>query len=323
MLARLDLLSRGDPAEVVLATLRGEHATTNVALQPAQAGFVAQPLDAGLPAGRPDRTPGHANPSGHTKRPTSYGALDETEIAHATSLPPDDTREALADLLTREQIIQIGALYFAASEWARLRNESDALLAAYHHQYPLRRGIPREEWRSRLGLPTRELGAVLAALVAAGAIEDFSGSAGASGNARGAFVRLPNHTAQPTAEQQRAVTDMLARFHANPFTPPTRAEVDDELGPELTNLLIEQGTLVKLNDEIVLEQSAYAEAVRRILAHLHTNDRITVAEARDLLGATRKYTLALFALLDERHITARQGDDRMLGRNATDQNQAI
>ena len=231
-------------------------------------------------------------------------------------MPPDDTHEALADLLAREQITQVGALYIAASEWTRLQTESGALLGAYHRQYPLRSGMPREEWRARLGLPARELGAVLAALAETGALEDVS-AATTTGGARGAFVRLPGHRAQPTPQQERAVAALLARFRAAPFTPPTRPEVDDELGTELTNLLIEQGTLVKLNDEIVLERAAYEEAVRRILAHLRANDRITVAEARDLLGATRKYTLAIFAHLDERHLTARQGDDRVLGRNAT------
>ncbi|MEO7001807.1 MAG: selenocysteine-specific translation elongation factor, partial [Ktedonobacterales bacterium] len=52
VLARLDLLSRGDPADVILATLRGEH-TTNAQLQPAQASSAAQHPGAGLPADHP------------------------------------------------------------------------------------------------------------------------------------------------------------------------------------------------------------------------------------------------------------------------------
>ena len=39
---------------------------------------------------------------------------------------------------------------------------------------------------------------------------------------------------------------------------------------------------------------------------------ITVAQARDLLGASRKYVLALLEYLDEQRITRRNGDERIL-----------
>jgi selenocysteine-specific elongation factor len=108
----------------------------------------------------------------------------------------------------------------------------------------------------------------------------------------------------------------LARFRAAPFTPPDRAEVDAALGAELTQALLARGDLVKMSDTILLDRAAYREAVGRVLAHLRARETLTVAEARDLLGATRKYTLALFERLDERHITARRGDDRVAGHAA-------
>jgi len=38
----------------------------------------------------------------------------------------------------------------------------------------------------------------------------------------------------------------------------------------------------------------------------------TVAEARDLLGTSRKYALALLEFLDQQGITVRRGDERVL-----------
>ena len=139
---------------------------------------------------------------------------------------------------------------------------------------------------------------------------------GASAASQGAYVMLAGYAPRLTAEQERAVAALLGRFHGEPFAPPTRPEVEAELGPELTALLIERGDLVKLSDAIVLERAAYQEAMRRIVAHLRTHETITVAEARDLLRTTRKYMLAIFEHLDERRITRRRGDDRMLGPNA-------
>ncbi len=318
-LARLAILAQGDPADVALAALRPVRPSGSKSAQPARQGQRAQGVSGGASA---------------------YGARDVGELAQATDLPFEEIADALVGLVFREQIVRLGVLYYAADEWARLREESQRLLAAYHAQYPLRSGMPREEWRARLSLTQREAPEVIAGLIAAGDITEFAGGTsdplaelsgeangaaagaattpthapGATGGARGAFVRLPTHAVRMTAEQQRAADVMLARFHAAPFTPPTRDEVEGALGGELTAALIEQGALVKLSDSILLDRDAYIEATRRILAHLRAHERITVAEARDLLGATRKYTLALFESLDERHITLRQGDDRILGR---------
>ncbi|HUY78942.1 MAG TPA: selenocysteine-specific translation elongation factor [Ktedonobacterales bacterium] len=317
-LARLAILAQGDPADVTLAALSSAHPTS------------------AAKNAKPTKQPQRA--SGAQGGASPYGGRDAGELAQATGLPAEEIADALTDLAAREQITRTGALYYATAEWARLRSESQRLLGAYHAQYPLRSGMPREEWRARLGLSPRETPDVITALAQAGDLTEFAGgtsdalaeltgdgdgvaagasaSTRASGGARGAFVRLPAHEVRLTAEQERAANAMLARFRAAPFTPPTRDEVEDTLSGELTAALIERGALVKLSAAILLDHAAYVEATRRILAHLRAHDRITVAEARDLLGATRKYTLALFESLDERHITLRQGDDRIAGRSA-------
>ena len=288
-LARLELLAHGDQAEVTLAALRGEQRAIPAA--------GAQPK-----ATKPPRAGAFA---GHT----------EADLAQTTGLPVEDVAAALADLTVREQARRLGALWYAASEWQRLRAASDSALATYHARYPLRPGMPREEWRARLGIAPREAAEVVATLAAEGALAEAS-VAGAGGE-RGAWLRLPEHRAEPTPEQRRASDAMLARFRAAPFAPPSRAEVEDALGPELAQALIDRGDLVRVSESILLEPAALAEATRRILAHLRAHETITVAEARDLLDTTRKYMLAIFEYLDDQRITERSGDDRTLGREAT------
>jgi selenocysteine-specific elongation factor len=166
--------------------------------------------------------------------------------------------------------------------------------------------VPREEWRSRLRLAPREATEALARLVAVGTLAETHGG-------RGAFVCVPGHAPDLTAPQQQAVDAMLARFRQEPFAPPTRPEVEDALGAEVTALLVEQGVLVRLNDTVLLERSAYVEALRLMVERLRTHESLTVADARDLLGTTRKYMLAFFEHTDERRYTVRRGDDRVLG----------
>jgi selenocysteine-specific elongation factor len=65
-----------------------------------------------------------------------------------------------------------------------------------------------------------------------------------------------------------------------------------------------------------LDRAAYSGAITQIVSYLQQHETITVAQARDLLGTSRKYMLAMLEHFDQRHITRRQGDDRMLGPRA-------
>lgn len=285
VLARLELLARGDPEEVALAALGGD----------------PQP-----------ETPGK---TAKIARTGGYGGREVAEVERITGLPHDDVAAALADLVARGAAVRVGAYYVAAEAWGRLRADAARLLEDYHRHYPLRPGMPREEWRSRLGLEPRLAAEALGALVADGELEDVSGSP-VSGH--GALVRRPGHAPKLTPAQEQAAASMLARFRQEPFSPPTRAEVEEALGAELTTALVEQGQLVKVSDLILLDRDAYAEAVRRVVGRLRAHGTLTVADARDLLGTTRKYMLAIFEHLDDRRITRRHGDDRVLGPNAPD-----
>lgn len=241
----------------------------------------------------------------------NYGGRELAELARLVSMPSPDVEEALRALVAREQVVVAGPFYFAANQWRRLAGDALRLVEDYHQQYALRAGMPREEWRSRLQLTPREAAETLTQLSAAGALDELH-------SGRGAFVRKPGYAPRLTPPQQQAVDVMLSRFYKEPFAPPTRPEVEDALGAEVTALLIEQGALVRLNDTVLLERAAYSDALRRVMAHLATHESLTVADARDLLATTRKYMLAFFEHTDERRYTVRRGDDRILGPQAAE-----
>jgi len=279
-LARLEKLAQGNPEEVALAAL--------------------------LPVER----------SG--ARMAGFGARETAEIARATGLGAQELETALAALVERRQVTQIGAFYYATAQWERLCATSAALLGAYHQQYPLRRGMPREEWRARLGLGPREAQEVVSSLLALGELAEGAAPAGRE-QGRSGLLRLPDHAPRFTPKQEHAVASLLRAFHAQPFAPPTRAEAEQAIGDggaEAIAALVERGDLLRMNADILLERAAYQEAVRRIVAHLRRHGRVSVAEGRDLLETSRKYMLAIFERLDERGITMRDGDERILGPGA-------
>ena len=76
--------------------------------------------------------------------------------------------------------------------------------------------------------------------------------------------------------------------------------------------MVESGTLVRLSDDVVYLSETYEEMKARVVAQIRETGSLTIAQVRDLFGASRKYALALMEYLDEQRVTRRRGDTRVL-----------
>ncbi|HEY0756191.1 MAG TPA: selenocysteine-specific translation elongation factor [Ktedonobacteraceae bacterium] len=298
LLVALRTLEQGAPDELVLAALdrrrelralkRGETASTKVEYRQSGSGRVGV---------------------------HSLAGYELTEIARQSNLSHDVTLWALETLIKEGRVRKVGGWWFAQTVWEALRDETLYLLGEQHRQYPLRGGLSKEEWRNRLGLAPRIAVDIFLALQAEGVLAEVAAGGKITG-APGGLIRLPAFQPTFTEQQQRQIERLLQAFHIHSSTPPGRAEVEAEVGAEVLGALVEQGTLVKLGnavDPVFFLRETYDEMVERVIAYLREHKTMTAAEARDLLGTTRKYVLPLLEHLDERRITRRLGDQRVLG----------
>jgi selenocysteine-specific elongation factor len=192
------------------------------------------------------------------------------------------------------------------SGWGALRERLETLLAEYHRQFPLRAGMPREEVKSRLG---RHLPALSPRL-----FNDLLERAGGEGwlDETGGMVHLASHQVTFSPRQQQAIDYLLYTFEQEPYTTPSVAQSEEQVGSEVLNALVEQGRLVKLNEDVLFLAETYEEMTDRVVAYLQDNGTITVAQVRDMFDTSRKYALAFLGYLDEQRITRRVGDERVL-----------
>jgi len=225
------------------------------------------------------------------------------EIVTQSNLAQDVTRQTLETLLQEGRVRQVGAFWFARSVWDALREETQRMLAAQHRQYPLRAGLSKEEWRTRLHLTPKMATEVFAGLQAEGIAAEA---------AAGGLIRLPDFVPTFSKPQQQQIAQLLRQFRENPYTPPGRGEAETLVGAEALAALIEQGQLVKLGENILFLRETCDAASAAIVAYLRAHGKITAAEARDLLGGTRKYILPLLEYMDAQKITRRMGDERVL-----------
>jgi len=185
--------------------------------------------------------------------------------------------------------------------WSALGGRIADELHAYHVANPLRRGLPREELKSRLGYSPKVFNEIVARAVMDGLLVES-----------GAVVRAPDFAVTFSAEQQRAVDGLLARFRKEPYTTPSVKESEAAVGADVLAALVEDGTLVKLSEDVLLLTRTFEDMVARIKVHIEKHASITVGQVRDIFSTSRKYALALLEYLDAKGITRRVGDERVL-----------
>jgi selenocysteine-specific elongation factor len=223
----------------------------------------------------------------------------------------DDQRVLIVDAAvgeeTRLERPGMDARYVvSASGWQQIRGWMYEALVAYHSSYPLRRGMPREELRSRLQEHVQELGGrlfgqIVARAVAEGLVEEDE-----------ALVWTAEHEVRLTPDQQARVEALLEEFRKAPYTPPAVSECTERLGEQLFYTLLENGTLVRISPEIVYRAETLQEMRERVVDLIRAEGSATVAQVRDLFGASRKYIVALMEYLDQERVTRRVGDARVL-----------
>ena len=242
------------------------------------------------------------------------GIVSARELIGHSGLLPGEATSALEALLTDGRVCALGderppgdalatsgVLLLAKRTWDSLCKQMRETVALYHAQYPLRIGMPREELKSRLRLDSRPYALVLERAAAEGQLVLLP-----------TMVRLPEHHVVLSSEQERAIQRTLQAFAKQPSTPPSLAQVEAELGAELLQVLLDDGRLVKVSDDVIFEAQAYAAMEQQVVAFLREHKSITVAQVRDLLNTNRRYALGLLEDLDRRRITKRVGDVRVL-----------
>ena len=218
-----------------------------------------------------------------------------------TDLGPDAAASALGSLIAQGRIVVLGEadarFAYTASGFERLRASAESATTGYLREHPLRPGLGREELRSRLELTQRLFGPVLAAIVGRGELIET-----------GAFVAPAEWQPSLTPEQRSAADAYLESLRSNRFAPPTDKRPSDDI----VAYLADNGDVVDCGSATVFTADAFEEMAQRIVELARVKGAITMGEARDLLGSSRRYVQPFLEELDRRRITVRRGDERVL-----------
>jgi len=273
--------------------------------------------DPGTAASGPVRGTGAAEPMGHAVilgatvldvappalRRRGGGAAAVRELSRWPAVP-----EA-ADLVRRHGLLRIPALTAmgitqapapVAGDWAadpphweELRTELRKRVAEFAARDPLAPGMPVEAARAALGLPSREMIAVLAKGVAA---------------LEGGYLKPPGSPATSLPPRlAEAVRQVLADLAAHPFAAPDAQRLRDlGLDGKAIATAARGGLLLRIADQIVLAPDA-DRAAAAILGKLP--QPFSTSQARQALGTSRRVAIPLLEHLDRKRLTQRLPGD--------------
>ena len=242
----------------------------------------------------------------------ALNAAPVKEIITRSRLEAGPAAQALQEILDNGQILQLedgnltitsDLLVVASPHWVVLRDKAIQMVQAYHKNFPLRRGIPREELKSRLKVQPRVFNALVKKLVAENAIVEA-----------GSTLAIVGHEIKLNSGQQARVQELMRRFADSPYSPPSVKECQAEVGEDVVSALVELGQLKQLTPDVVFKTEDFERMVSKIRAFIAEKGQMTVADARDLFDSSRKYMLALLEHLDASGVTIREGDFRKLKR---------
>ncbi|MCS5642378.1 MAG: selenocysteine-specific translation elongation factor, partial [Dehalococcoidia bacterium] len=159
------------------------------------------------------------------------------ELASATGSTHKEVVAAIATLESQGRILIIGTdpKYFVSIDgWERLENTAIQLLSTFHSSYPLRRGMPLQDFRGRLKLNSLPFNAIVDSLIK---LEKISTS--------DSTIRLIGHIASLSPDQEMKALKYLKEITNDRFSPSTLQGIDIEL----LQFLSERGEVVRVGEE--------------------------------------------------------------------------
>ncbi len=226
-----------------------------------------------------------------------------------TSINKEKIEEILSKLDNKEKVMYFERgnekTWIHKDNYLQLEDELIDILTQFHQENKLKAGLSKEELRTKLSmkLDNREYNQFFENLEQRNKIEVI-----------GSDVKKYEYEVILDEKEEKLKEEILKEFTDNKFMPPNVYDILEKgsTKEEVFNYLVDQGTIVHLKEDLFFLASAVEKAEKLLINHLKQEDTITLAEFRDILDSSRKYTLALLEHFDHNNVTKRIGEERTL-----------
>jgi selenocysteine-specific elongation factor len=235
-------------------------------------------------------------------RPVSVDAL-----AQEVGEPVATVGAALDRLEAHGDAVAAGVRWIGAERWKAARAAIAQAVRAFIEKFPARYGIMKGELKSGLKstVDSALFDAVFDTLIARGDLEQ-----------RGERVRTTDSPWEPPAATLALLDKVEQELEATGYLVAENAQWQAKLGaaaPEVAALGFFLDRLVRVSQELTYTTGQMKRLRGALQSWFATHPTLTVANFRDLTGASRKYAVPLLEHTDRMGWTVRVGDERKWG----------
>ncbi|KXZ40113.1 selenocysteine-specific elongation factor [Alkalithermobacter thermoalcaliphilus JW-YL-7 = DSM 7308] len=212
--------------------------------------------------------------------------------------------ENILQLMKDKTILCINKIYIHKEHYEMLKEKTIKLLNSFHKEYPLKEGIIKEELRSKVeaSLKTKDFDALLELFLEDKLI-----------NIKNNLVSTWGFEVKFTNEDIKIKKEIEQKLLSDGFTPRNIKDITLN-NPRYEQVLqaLDNNTVVILDDNLAYHKKYYDKALNLLKDHINKNGHITLSEFKELMGVSRKYSIALLEYFDKIKITKRIEDKRVL-----------
>lgn len=257
-----------------------------------------------LRAGKPSEV------AGILVKQTGIEGLRLDELKAYLNLSTKALGKVVDELLARREIVRYdNERYFLISGelFDAMADKIVAMVQDYHQREPMREGMIKEEIRSRFTLSVALFNSLLQRLIKTSKLVVDKD-----------LVRDPNHRVRLAVDADKLKADLINLYQQAGLNFPDYNSLPEKLSAEaddikqLVTILVKDNKLMKVRDGIFITPPHYEKMRTIVVDFLKQNETMTTQEFKAKIGLSRKYIIPLFEYLDQRKVTARKGEARIL-----------
>lgn len=217
----------------------------------------------------------------------------------------EDVKRALEALISEDKVFIIGNMYMHINQYNKLKENTIKLLSEYHKKYRLRKGILKEEVRSKIesNFKTREMDILLEKLSTENAIKIENN-----------IVSLLDFEVILNDKQKEIAKKIEKRLKScgvsSILTIDEVSEGNHNYAEVLESMI--GNKVEKLDDLYIMDKDIYENAKNILINYIKENKEITLGEYRDLIDSSRKNCMIILENFDRNKITKRVENKRIL-----------
>lgn len=199
-------------------------------------------------------------------------------------------------------------IYINTDKLENLKNQILEYLEQYHQKYPLAIGIKRSELKNRFfeNYSIKVYNIILEYFRKKNIIEMHE-----------EYIFKKDFKIKLNKEQKKRKDEIFSIYKKGGFTPQKIEDIsnlfkDKDFFSAVHSYMVNNSFLVELKDGNFMLKGFFMESEKKLREYLEKNRKITLGEARELFGISRKSILLILEKLDENGVTKRIDEYRIL-----------